>query len=187
MAGDLSLLQGWGELLEVSPVPPIREAQDSEIWEPRNRDLLIESLLRIRSKKRHLVVLSANRAQREYSRRCTKRNIVLKARQLGITTYVAARFFMQTITHPGTVTVQVAHDQDSAEEIFRIVHRFWNNLPEPLQRGVLVRSRANVQEIVFRHWHPFTQFELQAEREEVLGGQGDDLDEVLRELQGRIK
>ena len=149
MAGDLSLLQGWGELLEVSPVPPIREAQDSEIWEPRNRDLLIESLLRIRSKKRHLVVLSANRAQREYSRRCTKRNIVLKARQLGITTYVAARFFMQTITHPGTVTVQVAHDQDSAEEIFRIVHRFWNNLPEPLQRGVLVRSRANVQEIVF--------------------------------------
>ena len=31
---------------------------------------------------------------------------------------------------PGTLSVQVAHDQQSAEEIFRIVHRFLENLPE---------------------------------------------------------
>jgi hypothetical protein len=113
------------------------------------RDLLIESLLKVRSKTRGLVYLKANRAQREYSRECGQRNIVLKARQLGITTYVAARFFIQTITQPGTITVQVAHNQESAEEIFRIVRRFWENLPEAMQRGALVTSRANIRQIVF--------------------------------------
>jgi hypothetical protein len=47
--------------------------------------------------------------------------------------------------------VQVAHDQESAEEIFRIVHRFWANLPETLRRGALMTSRANVRQIVFPH------------------------------------
>ncbi|MGH9528877.1 MAG: terminase [Terriglobales bacterium] len=113
------------------------------------RDFLIETLLKVRSKSRGLVCLRANRAQREYSRTCTKRNIVLKARQLGITTHVAARFFIQTITQPGTVTVQVAHNQESAEEIFRIVRRFWENLPEAMQHGALITSRANIRQIVF--------------------------------------
>jgi hypothetical protein len=115
------------------------------------RDLLIESLLKVRTKTRGLVPMQPNRAQREYSRACGKRNIVLKARQLGMTTYVAARFFIHTITQPGTLTVQVAHTQESAEEIFRIVHRFWENLPEAMQRGALARSRANVRQIAFPH------------------------------------
>src|SRR2546430_17662392 len=113
------------------------------------RDFLIEALLKVRTKTRGLVALSPNRAQQEYSRNCTRRNIVLKARQLGMTTYVAARFFIHTITQPGTLTVQVAHTQESAEEIFRIVHRFWENLPEGVQTGALMTSRANVRQIVF--------------------------------------
>src|SRR5207237_1327250 len=113
------------------------------------QDLLIETLLKVRSKTRGLVLLTPNRAQQEYGRKCGQRNVVLKARQLGVTTYVAARFFIKTITQPGTVTVQVAHDQESAEEIFRIVHRFWENLPEGVQTGALMTSRANVRQIVF--------------------------------------
>jgi hypothetical protein len=47
------------------------------------------------------------------------------------------------------LSVQVAHDQRSAEEIFRIVHRLLENLPESLRQGALVTSRANVRQIVF--------------------------------------
>ncbi len=115
------------------------------------RDLLIEVLLRIRDKQGRLRPLVANRAQAEFSRNCGCRNIVLKARQLGITTWVAARFFVATITRPGTMSVQVAHDQSSAEEIFRIVHRFLANLPESLRNGALATSRANVRQVVFPH------------------------------------
>ena len=42
---------------------------------------------------------------------------------------------MQTITQPGTMTVQVAHSDESAEEIFKIVHRFWENLPNARVQG----------------------------------------------------
>jgi hypothetical protein len=113
------------------------------------RDLLIETMLKVRSKGKGLVYLNPNRAQRAYAQACTKRNIVLKARQLGITTYVAARFFVQTITQPGTMTVQVAHTQESAEEIFKIVRRFLENLPEAMRRRVLRTSHANIRQIVF--------------------------------------
>jgi hypothetical protein len=107
--------------------------------------------LKIRDKHGDLVPLNPNGAQAEFARNATGRDIVLKARQLGITTWIAARFFISTITQPGTLTVQVAHDQRSAEEIFRIVHRFLENLPERLRQGALVTSRANIGQLVFPH------------------------------------
>ena len=114
------------------------------------RDFLIRKMLKIRIKKGGIRYLKLNRAQQEYSRRCSKRNIVLKARQVGITTYIAARFFIQTITRPGTLTVQVAHSDESAQAIFNIVHRFWEKLPNRrVHRGALVKSRSNIRQIVF--------------------------------------
>jgi len=113
------------------------------------REVLIAALLRVRDKQGRLVPLRANRAQREYERRRGRRNIVLKARQMGITTWIAAGFFIATITRAGTMSVLVAHDQRAAEEIFRIVHRFWENLPRALREGVLRRGRANVRQITF--------------------------------------
>ncbi len=113
------------------------------------RDELIASLLKIRDKNGRLVPLIANAVQAEYGINCGPRNIVLKARQVGISTYIAARFFIQTILRPGTLTVQVAHDQRAAEEIFRIVHRFQANLPERWRKGVLCPSRANARQLVF--------------------------------------
>jgi hypothetical protein len=146
--GDLALLCRLGAALDrVVPQETTRLRRHG--GELTIRDFLISSLLRVRTKSRGLVRLVPNRAQQEFSSTCTNHNIVLKARQMGITTYVAARFFIQTITRPGTMTVQVAHDQESAEEIFNIVHRFWENLPEAMKRGALIRSRANVRQMVF--------------------------------------
>src|SRR5579859_4718703 len=47
------------------------------------------------------------------------------------------------------LTLQVAHTQESTEEIFRIVHRFLDFLPTRLRKGCLRTSRANVRQIVF--------------------------------------
>ncbi|MGA2346937.1 MAG: terminase [Candidatus Sulfotelmatobacter sp.] len=110
MFTDLQLVEQFGGFL------------DEPAGEESVRDLLIRKLLRIRVKKGGVRYLKLNRAQLEYSRRCGKRNIVLKARQVGITTYIAARYFVQTITRPGTLTVQVAHSEESAQAIFNIVH-----------------------------------------------------------------
>jgi hypothetical protein len=110
---------------------------------------LVEKLLLVRTREGWTAPLRANAAQQAFERRRGERNIVLKARQMGLTTWAAARFFLKTITHPGTLTLEVAHTQEAAEEIFRIVHRFVDWLPEELREGPLRTGRANVRQIVF--------------------------------------
>ena len=110
---------------------------------------LAERLLLVRTKEGWTSPLKANPVQRAFERRRGQRNIVLKARQMGLTTWAAARFFLKTITQPGTLTLEVAHTQAAAEEIFRIVYRFLDWLPEELREGPLRTSRANVRQLVF--------------------------------------
>ena len=97
--------------------------------------LLAEKLLVVRTREGKPARLMANKAQRAFEKRRAERNIVLKARQMGLTTWVAARFFLKTITRPGTLTLEVAHTQEAAEDIFRIVHRFLDWLPDGLRNG----------------------------------------------------
>lgn len=138
MGTDLAVLKRFG--------PYLRKKIDDVEWQ----DQVIQFLLKIRPKYGAIEYIKLNRAQRQFSQNYTHRNIVLKARQVGITTYVAARFLMNTITRPGTLTVQVAHSDKSAEAIFTIVQRYWANLPWHMQKGALVKLRSNVRQIVFR-------------------------------------
>ncbi len=117
--------------------------------EPTERDYFIETYLKIRTKTTSQTDFRMNRAQQEYSHSCDKQNVVLKARQVGITTYIAARFFVQTITQRGTMSMQVTQDRESAEDIFRIVRRFWQNLPDYLRKGPLRTSHRNARQLVF--------------------------------------
>ncbi|MGO8758579.1 MAG: terminase [Terracidiphilus sp.] len=110
---------------------------------------LAEELLVVRGRDGRPAKLKANAVQQAFEKRRGERNIVLKARQMGLTTWVAARFFLKTITQPGTLTLEVAHTQEAAEEIFRIVHRFADWLPDRLRNGPLKTARSNVRQIVF--------------------------------------
>lgn len=110
---------------------------------------LAEQMLRVRGKDGIHRPLRANRAQRSYEARRGRENIVLKARQMGMTTWVAGRMFLRTILRPGTLSVQVAHNQTAAEEIFRIVQRFYASLPPALHDSILCRSRDNRRQMVF--------------------------------------
>jgi hypothetical protein len=110
---------------------------------------LAAKLLRVRTRDGRTAPLRANPVQAQFEWRRGPSNIVLKARQMGLTTWAAARFFLKTISRPGTLTLQVAHTQESAEEIFRIVHRFLDCLPEELRTGLLRTSRDNTRQIVF--------------------------------------
>ena len=134
------------ELLRLGPMldrcPPILLGQPVVI-------VLARLLLRVRTREGKIARLDANRAQRQFEARRGRQNIVLKARQMGMTTWTAARFFLKTITIPGTLTLQVAHTQQAAEEIFGIVHRFLDLLPAGLREGLLKAGRSNVREIAF--------------------------------------
>jgi hypothetical protein len=111
--------------------------------------MLAERLLMVRRRDGTAAHLIPNRAQQAFEERRGNRNIILKARQMGMTTWTAARFFLKTITHPGALSLQVAHTREAAEEIFRIVHRFVDYLPPELRGGTLQTSRANARQLVF--------------------------------------
>jgi hypothetical protein len=105
--------------------------------------------LKVRDRRGELQPLVANAAQLRFEERRGRQNIVLKARQMGVTTWVAGRFFLRTITQPGTLTLQVAHTREAAEAIFQMVQRMWEHLPEEWKQGPLRRSRANAGQMVF--------------------------------------
>lgn len=104
-------------------------------------------LLEIRRRDERLCQWRQNTAQTQYMENRTRRNIILKARQVGITTYIAARFFLCTLLREGTVTLQVAHTQESAQHIFRIVRRFFESWGS-LSKGVTT-DRSTLRELAF--------------------------------------
>jgi hypothetical protein len=138
--GDLEQLKRLGSMLD-NPGEMLRgQAAGLE---------LARRWLRVRDRSGNTIPLAPNRAQREYERRRGARNIVLKARQMGISTWISGRLFLKTITQPGTLTVQVAHTQEAAESLFRMVHRFMRHLPRNIRMGALRTSRASARQIVF--------------------------------------
>jgi hypothetical protein len=108
-----------------------------------------EEWLKIRDRNGASKALVANAAQVRFEERRGRQNIVLKARQMGLTTWVAARFFLRTISTPGTFTLQVAHTRAAAESIFGIVRRMWDELPQDLRLGPLALSYSNAGQMIF--------------------------------------
>jgi hypothetical protein len=131
---DLDELLALGRCMDARPAELIRVA---------------ENLLRVRDREGGESPLKANAAQIAFEHQRGQQNIVLKARQMGITTWVAGRFFLKTITARGVLTVQVAQTREAAEGIFRIAQRFWECLPEELREGPLRRSKANAGQMCF--------------------------------------
>src|SRR6516225_12203396 len=74
------------------------------------------------------------------------RVIVLKARQLGVSTYVAARFYHRTINSPGLRTIILGHERRASSNLFGIVKRFHENLPDDLRPSV---GTSNAEELIF--------------------------------------
>jgi len=130
---------------------PIEEAWAERYFGSGAEVVWLEGLvtwLWIRDRRGDLTYLHPNAAQQQYARERRARNIILKSRQVGMTTYIAARFFLSTIFQPGTITLQVAHSQELAQQIFRIVQRFFAHLG-PKMRQWLAPGIINVRELAF--------------------------------------
>jgi hypothetical protein len=142
--GDVDGLIALGEQLQEN-----RTTTDGDLFSFS----IAERLLRVRDRSGSLVPLRANAAQRSFEElrkaHPGRGGIALKARQMGLTTWVAGRFFLKTVTRPGVLTVQVAQTREASEAIFRMVQRMWENLPETLRTGALRRGRANAGQMCF--------------------------------------
>ncbi len=92
-----------------------------------------------------------NAAQVDYYDHRTRRDVILKPRQLGFSTQICGLFFADTLLRPNTTSVIVAHDTDSSEKIFRIVQLFWERLPEEERLRVGAPRFSNRREFLWPH------------------------------------
>ena len=113
----------------------------------------IESFFKIRDKKGQLIQLKFNNSQEKfysviketYGTKPT-RLIVLKARQLGISTITEAFITAMTMLNPNTSSVIMAHLSESARSIFNMTKLFVSELPDAMKPQ---QKYSNATEIVF--------------------------------------
>ena len=68
----------------------------------------------------------------------------LKSRQMGMSTLILALIFLDTVNHPMTRSLIMAHDLESTEVLFEMVHRFEANLPTEKRRPLKHSNRREL-------------------------------------------
>jgi len=82
--------------------------------------------LRILDKDKKLVPLWWNKTQRDFHSKRTGKDLILKARQLGVSTYVQAEMFRRTVTST-RATITLAHDDNTTQILRRMADRFYDH------------------------------------------------------------
>ena len=115
----------------------------------------IESYCKISTKDGRLIDFKLNRSQELFYERFKEcygkkppRFIVLKARQLGISTLTEALLFTLVVSNFHSNALIVAHESTATTNIFNMTKRFLDNLPEDLKPS---QRYSNVRELTFNN------------------------------------
>lgn len=136
------------------------EPEQKEIETPRDVKIVTFDDLFIRTKDSppRIIQFVPNPVQRKYlAQICPNwerydyrmqglKEIILKARQEGFSTLIAALFFIDTINTPYTRSVVLAHDADTSIRLFGMIQRFYDYLPPEKKRPL---KYSNRRELVF--------------------------------------
>ena len=88
---------------------------------------MIQGLLKIKSKRGEVVPFQLNPAQKYYWERKRRRNLVLKARQKGITKIIEADMLIDCI-RKATNAIVISHERESTKRLFSAVRFYIDNL-----------------------------------------------------------
>lgn len=119
-------------------------------------EVYIPNFLKIRTKDSKLVKFQLNHAQKQLLTKIRDlklrekpiRFIILKARQLGISTFTEAFIFNQTATQKYINSLIIAHDESATQNLFKMYRTFYENLPPELTP---MTRYSNRKEITFEN------------------------------------
>ena len=95
----------------------------------RNKKWRIRNLYKIRNKEGKVIRFIPNNTQEDYDSNLHTRNLILKSRQLGFTTYEAIDGLDDVLFAPNTDFLLIAHNLEAGENIFNKKVRFaWDKL-----------------------------------------------------------
>lgn len=131
--------------------------QQAFAWKLRNDRLwYMENFLKIRDKKSQLVPFIVNDAQKQFNKTIeenTKNNkphryIILKARQLGMSTFTEGYIYHNTTTRPFVNSLIICHEDKASTNLFNMSKLFYETSPEAIKP---MKKHSNGKELVFEN------------------------------------
>jgi hypothetical protein len=117
-----------------------------------NKDWRINHLYTIVNKNKEEVVFKLNGIQAQLHENQHTRNIVLKARQQGITTYECIDGLDDVLFNRNFTMVIIAHEKDAVKKIFKKIKFAWEKFPADLKAYLgFEASTDSVNELAFGH------------------------------------
>lgn len=107
--------------------------------------LYIESFMKVVDKSGKLVPFILNPQQKQLLHDMDKYNIVLKSRQLGITTLSCAYSIYLACTNSNTTCLLVSYSIDSATSIFEKLKQLYNDLPESIRVDLIANNKKELK------------------------------------------
>lgn len=89
-------------------------------------ELFADKFLKVLNKSKKLVPFTWNKSQKDFHSKRTGRDLILKARQLGFSTYVQGELFRRAVTQTRT-SITLAHDGDTTAKLRMMADRFYEN------------------------------------------------------------
>jgi len=115
------------------------------LWKDENAVYWIESFLKIVDKSGKLVPFILTNEQREVVQTMQRENIILKSRQLGLSSVVVALSIRACVVKDNTTCLLVSHNQQSTNTIFDKLKQQFNSLPSWLRPKTLSNNRQEIK------------------------------------------
>ena len=123
------------------------------LWKDENKIAWIETFIKIANKEGKIVPFILTDEQRYFVDNLDKDNIVLKSRQLGLSSVTVALSIRACIVNDNTTSVLISHNQTSTNAIFDKLKQQFYSLPEFIRPDLLTNNR---QELSFTNGSKIT-------------------------------
>ncbi len=114
-----------------------------KVW--NNFILFSKNLLKITDKTGKIVPFKLNKMQRDFIKNMDSYNIILKARQGGMSVCICALAIYYAITEPNCVCLLLSHNDESTRAIFNKLKAIYNSIPSVLRPKLIKNNRSELQ------------------------------------------
>jgi len=110
-----------------------------------NPILYIQNFMKVVDKSGNVVKFELNPQQKYLLENMDKYNIVLKSRQLGITTLSCAKSIYLASTKPYTTCLLMSYSIESASQIFDKLKELYFNMPEAIRVPIIANNKKELR------------------------------------------
>lgn len=133
-------------------LPPQKMRQITKHF--KDREWRLNNLYQIINKQGEKILFNFNWAQNQLYKNLWYCNVILKARQLGMSTFIVLLFLDTCIFNSNCSAAIVAHTREDAEHLFRKAKFAYDNLPDEFKSCITVNT-DNARELIFSNGSSF--------------------------------